>query len=259
VRIADTCVVTPSAAIAMASMTVSKSSAVSTMTWGSTAVEFNAATATKPSANHGTTMRRSDWAGLDESAAPPSSPGDKYAESITRNGASIMTRAILAITAVRDFAADMGFIEGPCHESDLRLVPWLTDELFIVAAPSHFLAKAAKQRKLTADQLREAQWLLREPGSGTREAVEGAIMPHLLDIKSVMVLGSSEAIKYSAAEGLGLSCLSRSVVQDLVNAKRLSVLATRLPRLTRQLSFIHHRNKVLSASLSNFIAHCQGS
>lgn len=160
-------------------------------------------------------------------------------------------------TAVRDFAADMGFIEGPCHESDLQIIPWLTDELVIVAAPGHSLAEAAKHRKLTVDQLRQGQWLLREPGSGTREAVEAAIMPHLTQLESVMVLGSSEAIKYSIAEGLGLGCLSRSVVQDLISAGRLSVLATRLPPLTRRLSFIYHRKKVLSASLSNFIAHCQ--
>ena len=165
------------------------------------------------------------------------------------------TREVAA--AVRGFATDLGFIEGPCHESDLRVFPWLTDELVIVAAPNHPLAQSAKHSKLTADQLRGAHWLLREPGSGTREAVEAAIMPHLTNIESVMVLGSSEAIKYSVAEGLGLSCLSRSVVQDLIGAKRLCVVATRLPRLTRQLSYIYHRNKVLSVSLSNFIAHCR--
>lgn len=163
------------------------------------------------------------------------------------------------VTAVREFATDMGFIEGPAQDSELRLVPWLTDRLVIVAAPGHALAKVAKRRKLTVEQLRQGQWLLREAGSGTREAVEAAIMPHLTQLNSVMVLGSSEAIKYAVAEGLGVSCLSRSVVQDLVSAGRLTVLATRLPPLSRQLGFIHHREKVLSASLSNFVAHCRSS
>jgi DNA-binding transcriptional LysR family regulator len=60
------------------------------------------------------------------------------------------------------------------------------------------------------------------------------------------------------AEGLGVSCLSRSVVQDLLAANRLTVLATRLPRLTRQFALIHHRNKTLSAALQCFIRHCEG-
>jgi len=161
------------------------------------------------------------------------------------------------VTAVRDFAADMGLIEGPCHESDVRVLPWLEDELVIVAAPAHSLAIAAKHRKLTANQLRGAHWLLREHGSGTREAVEAALLPHLRHIQSAMILGSSEAIKYSVAEGLGLSCLSRCVVQELVIGKRLAILSTQLPRLSRQFSLIHHRGKVLSKPLAAFTTHCQ--
>jgi DNA-binding transcriptional LysR family regulator len=160
------------------------------------------------------------------------------------------------VTAVRDFDADLGLIEGPCHASDIVVLPWLEDELVIVASPMHPLAKAAKRGKLTAKQLSQSCWLLREPGSGTREAVEQALLPHLVDIQSTMTLGSSESIKNAVAEGLGVSCLSRYVVRDLAAADRLSVLGTRLPRLTRRLSIIHHRRKLLSDSLRGFIAHC---
>lgn len=161
------------------------------------------------------------------------------------------------VTAVRGFAADLGLIEGPCHASDITTIPWLVDELVIVAAPTHALAGAAKRNRLSASQLGDAQWLLREPGSGTREAVEHALLPHLRHIRTAMTLGSSEAIKNSVAEGLGLSCLSRSVVQDLVAAGRLTALATQLPPLTRRFALIHHERKVLSQSLRGFLAHCR--
>jgi DNA-binding transcriptional LysR family regulator len=161
------------------------------------------------------------------------------------------------VTAVRDFETDVGFIEGPCHAKDVIVVPWLEDELVIVAAPAHPLAKAAKRRTLKARELAKAEWLLREAGSGTRETVEQALLPHLLNIPASMTLGSSEAIKNSVAEGLGISCLSRSVVRDLLAAKRLSVLATTLPRLTRSFLMIHHERKVLSDPLRQFVAHCQ--
>jgi DNA-binding transcriptional LysR family regulator len=160
------------------------------------------------------------------------------------------------VTAVREFTTDLGLIEGPCHASDIKVVPWLDDELVIVASPTHPLAKAAKQAKLTARQLSQAHWLLREPGSGTREAVEQALLPHLPNIRSTMTLGSSEAIKNSVAEGLGVSCLSRYVVQDLAAADRLRVLGTRLPRLIRRLTIIHNEKKLLSDSLRGFIEHC---
>jgi len=161
------------------------------------------------------------------------------------------------VTAVQEFAVDLGLIEGPCHAPDVVVTPWLEDELVMVAAPSHPLAKAAKRSRLNIDQLAKARWLLREPGSGTRVAVEQALLNHLPELSSVMTLGSSEAIKNAAAAGLGLSCLSSSVVQDLVSAKRLCVLSTRLPRLMRRFALIHHRRKLLSDSLRKFVAHCE--
>jgi DNA-binding transcriptional LysR family regulator len=161
------------------------------------------------------------------------------------------------VTAVRDFVTDLGFIEGPCHAKDIIVSPWREDELVIVAAPSHPLAKAAKRRKLTVKQLAQAQWLLRESGSGTRETVEHAVLPHLLNIPLSMTLGSSEAIKNAVAEGLGISCLSRSVVRNLLAAKRLCLLSTSLPRLTRTFLMIHHERKVLSEPLRRFVAHCK--
>jgi DNA-binding transcriptional LysR family regulator len=161
------------------------------------------------------------------------------------------------INAVNHFSTDLGLIEGPCHAPDVIVKPWLEDELVIVAAPDHPLTKAAKGRRISLAQLKQAPWLLREPGSGTREAVELALLPHELYLQPTMILGSSESIKNAVAAGLGVSCLSRAVVQDLVSGNALTVLATRLPRLTRRFALIHHRNKSLSAGLQSFLHHCE--
>jgi DNA-binding transcriptional LysR family regulator len=158
------------------------------------------------------------------------------------------------VAAVSAFDTDLGFIEGPCHASDIEVLPWLEDELVIVASPTHPLAHLAKRGRLTADQLRRAVWLMREPGSGTRETLEQALLPHLAQFATVMTIGSPEAIKNAVAEGLGISCLSRYAALDFVATQRLCILATRLPRLTRHLMLIHHSKKLLSAPLVSFIA-----
>jgi DNA-binding transcriptional LysR family regulator len=126
-----------------------------------------------------------------------------------------------------------------------------------VAAPDHPLARSARSRPLAIAQLARGPWLLREEGSGTREAVDRALLPHIDSFGDARILGSSEAIKNAAAFGLGVSCLSQWVVADLVRAKRLLVLDTRLPPLQRRLSIIRHRDKTLSAGLRRFIAHCE--
>jgi len=156
--------------------------------------------------------------------------------------------------AVATFEADLGLIEGPCHSPSLTVLPWLDDELAIIAAPAHPLSRAAAGAKLTVRQLRQARWLLREPGSGTREAVEHALLPHLHHLSSDMTLGSSETIKNTVALGVGISCMSRAVVADLLDAGRLVELRTTLPRLHRRLALVHHDQKILSASLRRFVA-----
>ncbi len=161
------------------------------------------------------------------------------------------TRDVVA--AVREFAADLGFVEGPCHAGDVVVEPWLSDELVIVASPQHPLAAAAARAPLTVAALAGASWLLREPGSGTREAVEQALAAHLPSLPAAMTLGSSEAIKNAAAAGLGVSCLSRYAIADQLAAGRLIELRTSLPPLRRQLALIHHQRKLLSAALRALI------
>jgi DNA-binding transcriptional LysR family regulator len=159
--------------------------------------------------------------------------------------------------AVTRLEVDLGLIEGPCRETEVRVVPWREDDLVIVCAPTHPLAQNAGAR-VPLKALRQTRWLLREPGSGTREATEQALLAHLHHLDGEMLPGSTEAIKQAAAEGLGLACLSLCAVQDLLTLGRLVVLETTLPRLTRRLYLIHHRRKRFSANLQRFVRHCVG-
>ena len=62
-----------------------------------------------------------------------------------------------------------------------------------------------------------------------------------------------------AAAGLGLTCLSRHAVEDLVGLGRLAVLPTRLPPMRRMLYVIHHEHRYLSPALQRFLAFCRAT
>lgn len=156
--------------------------------------------------------------------------------------------------AVADFKADLGFIEGPCHQPELQVEPWIGDELIVVCAPGHALAQAGK---VGVKALREARWLLREPGSGTREAVEHALLPHLHLLQPAGEFSNSETIKHAAAAGLGLACLSRVLVADMLDSGKLVELATGLPTLRRSFYLVVSRHKLLSARLAGFLQFCR--
>ncbi len=163
------------------------------------------------------------------------------------------------VRAVVAFDVDLGLVEGPVIEPDLRVIPWMNDELVVVASPRHGLALAGRSGKVALESLREATWLLREPGSGTREVVEGALLPHVHRLRTGAVFASSEAIKQAVAEGMGLTCLSRHAIADLVEMGRLVILPTRLPRIERTLYLIHHEHRYLSPALGRFIDFCVSS
>ncbi len=156
-------------------------------------------------------------------------------------------------SAVQHLEVDIGLIEGPCHEPGLEVVDWMEDELVIVFGPRHKQA-ADLQKGASLSQLRQACWLLREPGSGTREAAEQALLPHLHGFAEVLQLGGTEAIKQGAVAGLGLACLSRHAVADLIELGRLQLLVTPLPPLRRRLWVVRHPGKRLPDSLRQLLA-----
>ncbi|MEO8849983.1 MAG: LysR family transcriptional regulator [Casimicrobiaceae bacterium] len=160
------------------------------------------------------------------------------------------------VTAVEEFAVDMGFIEGPCLRSSITVVPWMTDDMVIVCSPDHELARKWRKQQVPLQALRDARWLFREPGSGTRETVEHALAPHLQRLRSQMQLGSAESIKHAAAEGLGITCLSRHIVEDMLRLRQLVLLQTPLPKLRRDFCLIHQHDKSMTTGLRAFVAHC---
>jgi len=157
-----------------------------------------------------------------------------------------------AIQAVADFRVDIGLIEGVCHEPEIVSEPWLEDELVVFAAPDFALL----QQPVTLSTLAAAPWILRERGSGTREIVDYQLLSHLPQFHLSLELGNSEAIKHAVRHGMGISCLSRRVIADLLDAGTLVEVALPLPRLTRTLYRIHHRQKHLSNALQRFLSYC---
>lgn len=153
---------------------------------------------------------------------------------------------------VASFRSDIGFIEGTHSHPELTVHKWRRDEIVVVAAAGHPWAG----RKLGARQLDQATWVLRERGSGTREASDRWLIPHLRHLGVELELGSNEAVKRVVAAGLGLGCLSRLAVEEAIAEGWLVELATTLPPMQRTLSIVLHRAKKLGAVAQGFLRHC---
>ena len=161
------------------------------------------------------------------------------------------------VRAVASYEVDFGLIEGPCHEPNVTIEPWFQDELIVVCAPSHSLLADRKSQKVSLADLRNARWLLREAGSGTRETVESALLPYLTQLNYAGEFSTAEAIKQGASVGLGIACMSRHVVKDFLASGQLVEVNSVLPKLHRHFYIIYNRNKILSNQLSSFLETCR--
>lgn len=155
--------------------------------------------------------------------------------------------------AVAELEIDIGVVEGPSHAPGVEMHAWREDEMLIVGAPGSALAEQAARAPLGIAALRRATWLLREPSSGTRETTDQWLLPRLGLYARSIELGSSEAIKHAAAAGLGIACLSRWVVADLLARGELLPLPTRLGRLKRQCYWVRHPARAPTAASAAFI------
>lgn len=112
---------------------------------------------------------------------------------------------------VANFEIDVGLIEGEIEAGGLRVTSWRDDELAVFCAPDHRLAK---KRALDDADLRGAAWIVRERGSGTRQAFDRAMRGLLPDLRFALTLQHTEAIKGAVAAGIGLGCVSRIALAD---------------------------------------------
>ena len=108
---------------------------------------------------------------------------------------------------VLNFRLDIGLIEGEFHHPELEVMPWRRDEMAIVCHPSHPLAQLQTVR---GDDLTRARWILREAGSGTRQAFDRAMQGFLPQINIALELQHTEAIKRAVEANLGIACAPSS-------------------------------------------------
>ena len=149
-----------------------------------------------------------------------------------------------------NFEIDIGFIEGNCYALDLNVEKWRKDELVVIAAPNDPLNK---KKKLSLEDLKNAKWILREKGSGTREQFENAINANILPF---MEFSHTEAIKQAVMTGIGIGCVSELTAIELLKNRSLIKLATPFLKLSRQFYTLLHKEKYQTAVLQAFIKEC---
>ena len=157
---------------------------------------------------------------------------------------------------VRNFELDIGLIEGELQEADLDVSYWREDELALFCAPDHPLAT---RNEIQDEDLLSADWIIREKGSGTRQAFDRAMTGILSNLKLRLELQHTEGIKRAVEAGLGIGCLSKITLAEAFKRGSLVPLACPHRNWTRQFYFILRRQKFLSHGVRSWMEHCKNT
>ncbi len=161
--------------------------------------------------------------------------------------------------AVANFDLDLALIEGEIKHPDLTVTDWLSDELVVFCAPSHPLAKgaSANEAPVSIDRLLEESWIVREPGSGTRQTLDRAMTPWWPRWKIGLELEHTEAIKGMVAAGRFIGCISRRALTEPCESGRLVALSVPDLDLHRRFYLVTNRRKHRTPGIGAFVKVCE--
>ena len=164
------------------------------------------------------------------------------AEAARRGEAAIQvvltaTNSDHVIEAVRDGAADLGFIEGPTVPAGLRSRVVGQDDLVLVVPPGH--AWSRRRAAVGAAELAGTAMVTRERGSGTREfltaALREALGAEFRQATPVLELSTAAAVRAAVLAGAAPAVLSRLAAGDDLRSGRLREVAVDGLDLRREL------------------------
>jgi DNA-binding transcriptional LysR family regulator len=162
------------------------------------------------------------------------------------NSAAVLER-------VRSGAADVGFIESPGATAGLASRVVGTDELVVVVDADH--PWAGRAGAVDGAELASTPLVLREPGSGTRDALLVALDTRGLGPPvAALELGSTASVKAAVAAGSGPAVLSRVAVEAEVRSGRLRVVPVDGLDLHRTLRAVWRRGGKLAAAAATLVA-----
>jgi molybdate transport repressor ModE-like protein len=134
--------------------------------------------------------------------------------------------------AVTSGSAEIGFVETPNIPDRLHSEPVTSDELWVVVAPDHPWTRLTGP--LTSKELADTPLLVREPGSGTRIALEQSLAPLRLH-EPALELGSNSAIIATVKAGNDAAVLSRLAVDTWVRRGELARIPLADSTVTRDI------------------------
>ena len=156
----------------------------------------------------------------------------------------------------------LAIVAGQPGAPQLKTEAVLEERLLLVTAPGHRLAQPLEdgtaRGPISPTELVGERFLLREPGSQTRDLQEAALIGWDLDDMAKADMWGPETIKQSVAAGLGISLISEHAIDAEVREARLAVIEVDPPLRSRPVVVAYRRDRLLSPAERAFLGLVRG-
>lgn len=149
---------------------------------------------------------------------------------------------------------DFALIEGISHNPVIYTEEYLEDRLSIIASPKDGFVQG---QQLTLKQFSQQRFLLREPGSGTREVFDKALANKNISVKPLWEATSTTALINAVISGLGIAVLPQRMIQSALECGLVVTLSAKGIDFRRSFFIIHHKDKYLTPAAKDFLNLCR--
>jgi LysR family transcriptional regulator, low CO2-responsive transcriptional regulator len=144
---------------------------------------------------------------------------------------------------------DLAVMGRPPKEMATSAEPFAAHPLVFVCPPGHALAHA---EHVTVQALEDYPLIVREPGSGTRKAMEDFLREHRVTPRIVMEMSSNETIKQAVMAGMGISFLSLHTLGLELKNELLHIVDVEGTPIMRTWNLVHLLSRLLSPAAEAF-------
>lgn len=150
---------------------------------------------------------------------------------------------------VRNRQLDIGIVEGNFNKEKIVSECFAEDSMFITAAVGH---RFSAMEEVSVSELREETWIVREVGSGTREAAERMFRTLQFVPDKLLQFGSTQIIKESVEAGLGITLLSQWTIRKELSLGSLRTVKVSGTPVIREFALIRQSTPYQTKAMELF-------
>jgi DNA-binding transcriptional LysR family regulator len=151
---------------------------------------------------------------------------------------------------VRNHEVDLGLLTLPIVAKDLEVIPALKEEMGVVTALGHPLAR---KRSVQPQDLAKLPLILFEQGSNTRKVLDQFFLEEQIPVDLAMETENVEIIKAMVANGIGITIIPYTAIAKDIRQKHFCYMPIKARKLYRETGWVFLKSDYVPRTITEML------